>query len=472
MKKFLSLFLACLTLLPMFVACGDEQKPEVTVSGEAARDYGDISGDFHILLAGNWQWNDYEADETSAELVDMAIYERNKTIESNYGVKITTDDIMAAHSSMGSGKGFQKIYTEVNSGLSTYDAAMIGAYDVATLAYNGYIWDLKQLPYLDLTKDHWDQRANEDLAINGKMCYTTGDISVSDNRATYTLFFSKKMVEDYSLESPYDLVKNNQWTLEKFSEMSKQVGADSNQDGVFDTNDVYGLLTPTDTGLAILSAADQKICTVNDKGVLELTLYNDRVVTLYDKYLDLINHSSVMNYQSMRPEPTSEQRIAMLDNNQALFYSHTMFYIDYLRECENDFGIIPYPKLDTTQKDFRNLISAWHASFLCVPLTASNPTRTGAVLEELAILGKELVTPAYYEKTIKGKRARDVASLEMLEIIFDNLVYDVGAYYDIGTYKQELARLATSGKSITTIYETYKPVADKKIAEINAYFSK
>ena len=472
MKKLFALLLVCFAVVACFTSCDSEQPPEVTVSGEQLRDYGDIAGDFSFLLAGNWDFNDFEADEASEEVVDKAIYERTKTIESNYGVKISTNNIYESHSSTGSGTGFMKVYSEYSAGTSSYDATFIGAYDVATLAYNGMLWDLNRIPYIDLTKDHWDQRANEDLGIRGKMYYTTGDISLSDNRATYTLFFSKKMVEDFGLASPYDLVNNNEWTLEKFAEMTKSVGSDANQDGNYNENDIFGLLTPNDTNLAILSAADERISRINENGEIELSLYNDRVVRLYDNYNDLIHHTSVLNYQRVSPSPSSETRIAMLDNNQALFYSHTMFYIDYLRECENDFGILPYPKLDATQENYKNLVSAWHASFVCIPLMAKNPTRSGAVLEELAILGKEKVTPAYYDKTLQGKRARDIDSLAMLDIIFDNLVYDIGAYYNIGTYKDELSKLAVSNKSLTTIYETYKLQAQNKIDTINANFLK
>ena len=190
MKKIIALILACLTVLPMLVACSEEvDTPDVVEStGEIVRDYGDIKGEYNILLAGNWEWNDYEADEASAELVDKAIYERNKTIESTYGVKLKTDNIMAAHSSTGSGTGFMKIYSEYSAGVSTYDAAMVGAYDVASLAYNGLLWDLNVLPYIDLTKDHWDQRANEDLGINSKMYYTTGDILELIPRSSFALW--------------------------------------------------------------------------------------------------------------------------------------------------------------------------------------------------------------------------------------------------------------------------------------------
>ncbi len=492
MKKALSLILACLMLLPIISAC-KEDTPDVTGGAVTAgtdageempeiptpEEIGDISGDFYFLVAGNWAWNDYESEDGNGGVVDSAIYRRNQHIKEKYDVDIVNEDIVRYSSAMGGGDGYNKIYSAYMSGESLYDAAMIGTYDVASLAYNGTIKDLNSLPHIDLTKSYWDSRANEDLALNGKMYYTTGDISVADNRATYVLFFSKNMVNMYGLESPYDLVRDDEWTLEKFCEMVKSVGADENQDGIYDKNDTFGLLTPTDTHLAILSAADERISSINDKGEIELTFYNERVVNLYDMYLQLVNdHTHTYNYQynyvtgATGLSSTNEERVSMFNSNHALFYSHTMFYMDYLRDIESDFGIVPYPKFDKTQENYGNLVSAWHSQFLCVPVNVANPERTGIILEELAYQGKKLLTPAYYEKTLNGQYVRDEESSEMLDIIFDNLVYDVGIYYNIGTYKDQLATIVRTGQNITTVYEKFRPVAETKIKTINEFFAK
>jgi 4-hydroxy 2-oxovalerate aldolase len=75
----------------------------------------------------------------------------------------------------------------------------VGTMAAANLARNGYILDLNDTPYIKLSKPWWDQGANRDLEVQGKMYYTTGDISLADNRSTYTLFFSKSMVDTYGL---------------------------------------------------------------------------------------------------------------------------------------------------------------------------------------------------------------------------------------------------------------------------------
>lgn len=491
MKKTLVLILACLMMITAFTACKDNGKKgggaDIVVENDdgdtpdlpSAEEIGDISGDFYILVAGNWEWNDFEATGNGENIIDSAIYKRNQYISDKYAVEIVNEDIVKYSSAMGSGDGYKKVYNSYMAGDHIYDAAMIGTYDVANLALNGVLYDINEVEHIDLTKSYWDQRANEDLSMNGKMYYTTGDISVADNRATYVLFFSKSMIEMYDMDSPYDLVHNNEWTLEKFGEMVKTVGTDNNLDGIYGKEDTFGLLTPTDTHLAILSAAGEKICTINDEGKLELTFYNERVVNLYDAYLNIASdHAHSYNYQynyvtgKTGLTSSNEERISMFNNNQALFYSHTMFYMDHLRDLESDFGIIPYPKYEASQENYGNLVSAWHSQFLCIPDvgTQEDLKRTGIILEELAYMGDVVLTPAYYEKTLHGQYVRDEESSEMLDIIFDNLVYDMGVYYNVGTYKDQLTSIVRLGTNITTVYESFRPSAEAKVEAINEKF--
>ena len=79
--------------------------------------------------------------------------------------------------------------------------------------------------------------------------------------------------------------------------------------------------------------------------------------------------------------------------------------------------------------------------FLCVPMTTSDPERTGIVLEAMAAESMYTVTPAYYDVALKGKYARDEESLDMLDIILESRCYDLGWFYAIGGYNEEVKNL-------------------------------
>jgi len=438
----------------------------------------DVSGDFNILIAG-YKGNDFEASEESDNTVEYAIYQRNEWLREHYGLNITNEAYLGYGSTNGNGNGFQKIYTDYMSGNSTYDAAMIGTGDVANLAQTGTLWDLSSLPHIDLTKEYWDQKANEDLAIAGRMFYTTGDISVVDNIYTHALLFNKDLIASYGLENPYDLVKSNEWTLEKLGELVKQVGEDVDNNGIYNEKDRYGLMIWNDPMVAMLAGAGEKVASVNDSGEIELTLYSERVVNLYDTLDDIVfDQAHVYNYQydnvtggSAHISTWDTNRFAVFNENRTVFNFGALSLVESHRDSEVDFGILPYPKYNAAQEDYGHLVSGFHTQFFCIPLTAS-PVRSSAVAELLAYYGKVYLTPAYYEKTLCGKYIRDAESSEMLDIIFASHVFDVGIYYDIGGYFDEIGAHFESRTSLSTIYETYRTVAESQIQIINESFAK
>ena len=71
---------------------------------------------------------------------------------------------------------------------------------------------------------------------------------------------------------------------------------------------------------------------------------------------------------------------------------------------------------------------------MAIPVT--NVERLDATcytMEALAYYGKEMITPEYYERTLKNKRLpENDDSPEMLDIIFRNRIYDAGMVYNFG----------------------------------------
>ncbi len=486
MKK-LQFLLALLLAVLVFASCGETETPEVPETTQVQMIFTepdapaipaklDLTGDFNILIAGN-SGNDFAGEADSATAVELASYRRNQVMNEQYGVNITYEENFGFGSTHGTGTGYMKVYTEYMAGMNSYHAAMIGTYDVATLARNGLLWDLSSLPYMDLTKPYWDQKANEDLAVGGKMFYTTGDISIQDNNATHGMIFNKDLIANFQMENPYTLVKNDEWTMENFGKMVKSVGQDVDNSGLYDEKDLYGLLTWNDPMLAVLSGAREKIVDITDSGDIELVLYNERVVNLYDAFEAIVyDQQHAYNFQydanagAEAPSATWDpNRDTMFNENRALFYFHLLSVVSRHRDSEVDFGILPYPKLDASQEDYGHSVGAFHSQFFCIPLMAE-PVRSGAVGELLAYYGQELLTPAYYEKTLYGKYVRDEESADMLDIIFATHVFDLGSYYKIGDLSTWIGRMYRTRQSLTNIYETYRNAAESQIAQLNEAF--
>lgn len=475
--------LLCLFVLSVaLVSCGEKTPAGSTAptdnSGVSSEDVSEKLGvpetadygweAFNILSAGNAAYNDFDFDESATLALDSAQYKRRSLVEQNYKVEIF-ETIKQAYSS-GGGPGFMQISTDVSAGDCNYDLALIAGYDVSVLAYSGLLYDLKSVPGIDLSKSWWDQKANESLEMNGVMFFTTGEITCSDNNAAFVILFNKGLLKDYELEDPYSLVYDGEWTMEKFAEMCKTVTEDLDQNNVMDENDRYGLLVWDDSVVGIVNAAGQRCCTINDEGNIELTLYNETTLSALETYFT-IAYDKQYAFMYQRVGGYDEQ--TLWSGNHGLFWTTWLGIVPSYREMENDFGILPYPKLNAQQDNYYTTVAPYNSQFICMPLIQNDVERTGVITEALAYYGKQIVTPAYYDVNLVGQSTRDEESEDMLSIMFDNLVFDIGYYYQIGPYNKELIyMLRDYDTNFASRYDSKKNVAENILKVINEYYQR
>ncbi|MFA6948212.1 MAG: hypothetical protein WCQ72_04460 [Eubacteriales bacterium] len=484
LKKITASLLGASLLISMLASCGSSPdnnsvgSPATTVETSAAanaetsaqRLYADVPSDafydgykFTLLLSGNWDFDDFTADELDGEPINDAIYQRNSIIEEKYGVEIAVN-IMTEQGS----KGSDAFKNSVMAGDNAFDAAMMGSYEVSALAYNDYLIDLNKIPYLDLTKPWWDQKANADLSMKGIMYYTTGSITTLLNDCTYCILFNKTLINNYGMDNPYELVYSGGWTLDKFASMTMQVSEDIDGSGTFDSNDKYGAIIWDDSMLGMVSAIGEKVCSIKPDGEIELTLYNDRVVSILDRYLTLV----LDKQHCIRVDPGNDISIPMFSSDRALFYTRYLRAVSWFRDMTTDFGVLVYPKYDENQEDYYTNVHAYGSSFVCIPKSNNNTERTGILLEAIAAESLYLIQPAYYEITLVGKYTRDDESVAMLDMLISNRVYDVGLYYQVGTYNEQLMNLFRKGKNeFVSMYQKYENKALDTIDTINEAFS-
>ncbi len=479
MKKLLALLLAAFVSVAL-TACGDTPA-ETTVTTEPVEttpaedalgipltaDFG--NAEFRILSAGNTAHEEFTFDEESSLPLENARYRHKAKVEEAYKINIT-QDVEVAYSS-GGGPGFLAISKQVTSGDCDYDLALIAGYDVSVLAYNGYLYNLGAVPGIDLSKSWWDRNAVESLSIRDVTFFTTGEITTSDNDYAFVTIFNKKLVDDYQLEDPYELVHNNEWTIEKMASMAKMIGEDLNQDGVMNLEDRVGLMVWDDSIVGIVNAAGQRCCTINESGAIELTIYNETTLAALEDYYSIAyDDAHALRYQRIVKSQAEER--GFWKGDHALFWLTWMGHVPALREMESDFGILPMPKLSPEQENYHSTIAPYHSQYICVPLIQNDVERTGIVTEALAYYGKQIVTPAYYDISLTGQSLRDEESEEMLDIVFDSLMYDIGYCYQVGPYNKQLILMLREGDTnFTSRYDRYKPAAEVMLKIINEYYA-
>ncbi len=442
----------------------DTETPEERLGVPETADYGGET--FRILTAGSVAYEDFTFDEESSLPLDSAQFKRKALVEQSYNVNIE-QTVREVFSTSGGGAGFLQISTDVNAGDCNFDLALISGYDVSVLAYSNFLYDMNSIPGIDLSKSWWDQKANESLSVSGVMFFTTGEITVSDNDAAMAILFNKELHAQYNLENLYQMVYDGRWTLDQFAQLCKTVTEDMNQDSVMDQNDRYGLLVWIDSVLGVVNGSGQQCATVAEDGNIELTLYNETTVAALEQFFSLAFDTQY----SLVYQRYVTSALPMWLNNQGLFWTVALEKLPQLREMETDFGILPFPKFSDTQTNYYTTVSPFNSQFICVPLIQDDVERTGVITEALAYYGKQIVTPAYYDVSLIGQSTRDEESAGMLDIIFDSLVFDLGFYYRVGTYNQQLINMTQRGDSnFTSMYDTYKNSAVNLLNVINEYY--
>lgn len=370
-----------------------------------------------------------------------AIYQRNRKIEETLNVKIECYPM----DNFGESSG--KIRALIQSAEDVVDIALIHADGLPNLLGTGGLTDLYMLPNVDFTHTWWDQNAVAELTILDKMFAVTGDISLYLNYAPITYFFNKKLVSELALDDPYQLVRDGKWTLDSVMKLCTETAADLNGDGAMnETDDRYGMLSEVNSLTYAVHAAGVSLTDKDADGLPVLNVDVDRATAVTDVFapfmsdlnVNLINSKVKGSYNN----PFTDLFLPMFTENRALFYNNQLLVALNLRDMEADFGILPAPKLDEAQKEYITPFNDHWGTFLIMPVTNTDYEITGHVVEALGYWGQQLVRPAYMETTISSKALRDDASLEMLDLIFANRVYDLGSFYNwnsLDTFTADLA---------------------------------
>ena len=428
MKHYLHGVLALILLLNI-VSCAEKDSSNGESSGESADtvtsaetdirtpyiEKTDFGGEKFTILAPDWgpYTNYFFADEQTGDAMNDAIYDREIMTEEYLGVDIgyicegTIDDIGT------------KVTSMVMSGDSTYQLTLTHCIrQTANLMSQNMVCDWNSSPSVDLSREYWNQSCNDNLSLFGKQYFAVSDYMITSPNA---IFFNKEMITSYNLENPYDLVRSNKWTLDKMMEMASVVTTDINGDSIYDVNDQYGFGCEGDWMMtSFFYSSEINFTQKTNDGGLELALNNERTYTLIEKLDTLFNKSGD---SFIWPFSSAEENTVKISSGRVLFHMETLDSIHKYRDTIVDFGIIPYPKFDETQDRYVN--NDW-SGLMCIPTTAGDLDMIGKVCEMLAYYSNDTTIPAYYDVLLGDKFARDDDSKEMLELIFDNIVYDAG----------------------------------------------
>jgi len=421
--------------------------------------------DFNIY---SWQptypeWSDGE----SGEHIDNSLYERQLNVEERLGIKLVIEQ--SAGSNHYRREYLQRVSTLVNGGDATYELIAQYSWCSGSGALQGLYADLANTEYINFDKPWWPSDIVESTRMDGKMYFATGDIAPSLIFSTFVTLFNEKLIQDYGLENPYDLVEQNKWTLDKVISMTSNFYNDDDGSGDVSADDLFGFTFWADTHTkAFLYGSGLRVVEVN----------GDDEYQLSDKYTgqkmqDLIDKMNAWIFDNngvlFNDNLTEASDLGAFGSGKALMGEYDMYFVAYVApNSEITYGIVPTPKYDEDQEGYYHFYGNAITTF-SIPKTVLDTSAASAVIEALASEGYRTVTPAIFEIALKEKYAPSPKAAEMLDLIHKTIVIDVAPFYtDTMTgYKEMRTALSESKTPWASQYAGVKTMLNKAIANVN-----
>ena len=513
-KRMFALLLGMLLLVcPLMAACNNttstESTPDAsqggnttssdTTSGETSEDsiYLDDNGmytvenlgmpafnfskdTFVVCVTSNVGDTTYFSEEIAPDLYDTtdsvlneAVRARNDLIFEQYGVTIEAYAVNNVANT---------VSQDSTAGTATYDAALPFMGQAAPLAQQNMLYDLKEFTdYIHLDAPWWDQAANENLSVAGRLYFTTGDISIMQKIVSSAILFNKDIYNELCAEtygSMYDLVRDGKWTLDTMVEMGRLNTYEIDDKPGMNFEDKWGMVGTNGIASFFIGSGNKLIAKdQNDIPYLEFgseasVLYAEKVLNTFQ---DDSWFANTQKLEATWPEKNVwEGAMGAFGNERTLFYPSAFSAIKKLRNYNvaGSMGIIPNPKASVEQDTYYTSANIFYAYGICIPTNVEDPEFSAYMIELMAAGGKNHITPAYYEVTLKGRDAKDFDSEDMLDnYIFNNVVYDLGILYNFGGINSMFTELmAGNSNAVASHLEGIEGAIQDKIDEyVEAY---
>ncbi len=482
MKKHLTLLLVLSMLTGLCASCGGtttETETTATVNttaeteteteltdGLPETDMGGYTLAIYNYTEGSISWANTRilVAELTGDVLNDALYNRQAAIEERFNCKITADETDVT---------INLLKTNVTAGDATY--AVYAVDEGNTLPALPYITAWDNIPYLQLDKQWWNPDATAVYNILNKQIALAGNISLSAVSRAVCMVFNKNIYNEYFAgeDTLYDIVAQNEWTVDRYLTITDTVHADLDGDGAYTKEDLYGLNMGRGFKgyiASFLCGSDMNFTTADSEGNQSFTLHqNEKGIGLLQKLVDKLGGAGY--YYNEDKSVHGFQPADFFSSGHALFTQGVPNDIYKLRDMEDDIGIVPMPKYDAAQEKYT--AAAWGGAthMLAKTFDMAEGDNLGILLEAMSFAGYFDVIPQYKEIALKTKTARDSESADMLDIIFSSIYFDFGTniLYDGVLAESFLADIwnKKSSDAIVSSMEKHLPKIEKYIADLN-----
>ena len=416
-----------------------------------------------------WTSGEIAVEKLISEPVNDAVYERNKAVEERLGVKLNSIEEPGDSAYIVTNKAS----TSVKSGTHEYDILAAACYVAVNESLNGTFANMRKSLYIDFDKPWWSQGYNEVVEYQGAQYCGLSSALLSQYRFAFVTLFNKDMFTDVGQPFLYDAVDNGTWTLDKQISLIPIFHQDNGNNVQDEEDDIFGFVScdyvSTDP---YWSSCMVDIIKKNGSGEYEFVFNSGKLHEVGEKVLHLFYETGGGTYDyKMETENAEQYKIRdMFARGGAAMATIRILEMENeaIRGMKQEFGVVPMPKYDEAQKEYRTLLHDQFTVFSILNTVGEKRLdEVGAVLEAMASISYKTVRPAYYETTLRTKIAKDPQSAEMFDIIVDNIYIDAGIVYTIplSTFHSYFREII--GSKENTVISKYKSVSNMTQRALN-----
>ena len=362
---------------------------------------------------------DIIAEEENGATLNDLVYRRNSKLEELFNVKIVASD-----------KGYDEITNAAikaaQAGDNPYDLYMTN-FTAYSAASQGYLLPWNKISSMDITQPWWDQAAISDMSIAGNSYLITGDISPTCMLTSECILFNKKLFDSMGMEYQYQTAFDDKWTIDKMINQSKGLTTDLDGDGTFkDKTDLFGFTLWYDGATALFYGQGAYMSKKED-GDIPVIDYN------VDKISSRINNIYTLCFdnESNYSKTDHEMSFKVFNQGRAYFCDITFQKVEmFLRDMEDDYGVLPLPKYDEAQERYQTNVSGAGTAII-LPVSCTETDVVGTLIDAYAAIAYDDITPSLFDVIASVKNTRDEESSQMVQLIIRNRVYDPIRMYGI-----------------------------------------
>ncbi|MBO7403459.1 MAG: extracellular solute-binding protein [Clostridia bacterium] len=485
-KRIIALCLTAILLPGLFSACGEtpekaEETPtQQTVNPEAItveeetesltphwdavqkEDLGGMNVDITCATFTSNYYNVVDWDEISGEMLADAMYDRNRYIEAQLNC------LMVLNYS----QEVSKLEQSVISGSGDVDLTYALLSNGGGLLQKGYLTPFNKLETIDMTQPYWDQGSQRDLKLLGQMFYGFVDFGFDHYDSMTVLFYNGELLTQFQLEDPQELFLEDAWTIDKMVEQLKAVSTDVDGNGQFNLKkDIYGLVGREYNFQPIQHTSGIRLVTWDEgERIFQLNMVEERFIDISTAIANIYAKTNPFTDYS----DYDQARIAFSDG-RALYYSRLLGDFRQLREVEDDYGVICFPKYEVGC-EASYFIQNPTTLFLPLIVGDDNGDREedfneiGIFLEAQGAYTFDNTLNVYIENAVIGKGMRDEKSAEMVRIMIQNRSFDLTQAYNFPSIAANYAACVISNGNYASVAKkmerNFNKSAQKIVAEI------